>query len=137
MKKLFCLLAVSGMLFFAQESFAQNTNDNKATMQKGRVEVRENTQTKKSITPEVRAQEWTDHLVKKLSLNDEQRRKAQAINLASAQEVAQIKMSGTREALKAAHKKREQEIITILTPSQKVQFEKAKKQMKDKRGAVK
>ena len=135
MKKLFCLIAVTGTFLFAQQTFAQKANDNAAAgMQKGRVEVRENENTKKALTPEARAQEWTDHLVKRLSLSDEQRRQAHTINLASAKEVAELKSAGKRDALKAAHKKREVEIVAILTADQKAKFDKLKKQLKDKRG---
>lgn len=138
MKKLFCLLATCAMLFFAQESFAQKVKDTKASgLQKGRVEVRKDSDMKKAITSEARAQEWTDHLVKRLSLNDEQRRKAQAINLASAKEVADLKAAGKRAEMKEAHKRRETEIVAILTADQKSKFEKVKKQMKDKRTGAK
>ena len=136
MKKLFCLLAISGMLLFAQESMAQTTKKDKATKEtkvatnKGRVVVNENANIKKLATPEVRAQEWTDNMAKALSLNDEQRRKIQAINLNTAKELAEIKKNNNKRAdIKNAHAKREKAFDAIFTAEQKAKFAASKKKM--------
>jgi Spy/CpxP family protein refolding chaperone len=138
MKKLFCLLAISGMLLFAQESMAQTTKKDKATKttkvatNKGRVVVNENANIKKLATPEVRAQEWTDNMTKALSLNDEQRRKIQEINLNTAKELAEIKKNNNKRTdIKNAHAKREKAFETIFTAEQKAKFAASKKKMLD------
>ena len=140
MKKLFCLLAISGMLLFAQESMAQTTKKDKATKEtkvatnKGRVVVNENANIKKLATPEVRAQEWTDNMAKALSLNDEQRRKIQEINLNTAKELAEIKKNNNKRAdIKNAHAKREKAFDAIFTAEQKAKFAASKKKMLEER----
>lgn len=140
MKKLFCLLAISGMLLFAQESMAQTTKKDKATKEtkvatnKGRVVVNENANIKKLATPEVRAQEWTDNMAKALSLNDEQRRKIQEINLNTAKELAEIKKNNNKRAdIKNAHAKREKAFDAIFTAEQKAKFAASKKKMLEHR----
>jgi Spy/CpxP family protein refolding chaperone len=140
MKKLFCLLAISGMLLFAQESMAQTTKKDKATKEtkvatnKGRVMVKENANVKKLATPEVRAQEWTDNMAKALSLNDEQRRKIQEINLNTAKELAEIKKNNNKRAdIKNAHAKREKAFDGIFTAEQKAKFAASKKKMLEHR----
>lgn len=141
MKKLVFLLTLSAMLFCTQQGFAQKVAKTKAsketkavkTTTKGRVEVREKSSSKQKVTPEVRAQEWTDNMNKYLSLNSDQRKKIYDINLLSAQTIDKVKTTGKRSELKTLHSKRENDVKALLTPDQINKLNQFKSKMSAKR----
>lgn len=137
MKKLLCLLAISGILtasnVYAQD--AKKSNDK----QKPRVEVRQ-VETKNKIRPaEERATDMSERIAQKLSLNTDVRKKIYDVCLESAQKIDELRanrdqdLNGFKTAIKDAHAEREGKILKLLTPEQQRQFDAMKKALRDKR----
>lgn len=137
MKKLLCLLAISGILtatnMYAQD--AKNTN----TKNKPRVEVRQADPKNKIRPAEERAVEMSDNIAKKLNLSDATRKEVHAVCLESAQKIDELRanrnenLNRFKVAIKDAHAEREGKILKLLTPAQQQQFEAMKKALRDKR----
>ena len=135
MKNLLIVLMTFATICFTQDIFAQNAKQAKQDAIHKTGKVKANETEREFITPQERAQKYTDRLAQKLSLTKEQTAKIYDINLTTANELDALRADRAgnknfKRAVKAVQKNRDTQIKSVLDNGQIAKYEKMKADIK-------